>query len=108
MTEIFVLNIIFCLSSWHEIGLYDSPAEIDFILNKTNQKKLFHVCVSEGCTELYVMTSLKPEYNDKIIFSANLAPAAFFQFPTYNAMIVFHTPYTLKVKGCNKHLIERI
>ncbi|XP_051172611.1 lipase 1-like [Leptopilina boulardi] len=82
--------------SWHEIGLYDSPAEIDFILNKTNQKKLFHVCVSEGCTELYVMTSLKPEYNDKIIFSANLAPAAFFQYPTYNAMIVFHTPYTLK------------
>lgn len=29
--------------SWHEIGVYDIPATIDYILNQTNQTKLSYV-----------------------------------------------------------------
>ncbi|XP_043465854.1 lipase 1-like [Leptopilina heterotoma] len=82
--------------SWHEFGIYDSPAVIDYILNKTSEKKVFHVCVSEGCSELYVMTSLKPEYNEKIHMSVNLAPAVFFRNPSSSAIAAFYTPYMIK------------
>jgi len=36
--------------SYEEMGLYDLPAEIDFILEKTQQKQLSYVGHSEGTT----------------------------------------------------------
>lgn len=34
--------------SWHEIGIYDIPATIDYILEQTNQTKLSYVGHSQG------------------------------------------------------------
>lgn len=63
--------------SFHEIGVYDLPAVIDFILMKTKEKKLFHIGHSQGTTSFYVMTSEMPEYNDKIIAHFAYAPTAY-------------------------------
>ena len=45
-----------------DIGRYDLPAFIDFILEKTGQSNLSYVCNSMGCTELLISASLSPEY----------------------------------------------
>lgn len=63
--------------SWHEIGIYDLPASIDYILNVTNSTSLYYVGHSQGSTTMYVMASEKPEYNEKIKFYVHLAPIAF-------------------------------
>lgn len=63
--------------SFHEIGIYDIPAVIDFVLSDTNQQQLFHIGHSQGSTSFYVMTAERPEYNDKIIAHFSYAPAAY-------------------------------
>ncbi|CAK1544446.1 unnamed protein product [Leptosia nina] len=52
--------------SWHEIGLYDLPAMIDFALKVSGQDKLFYIGHSQGGTTFLVLNSMKPEYNSKI------------------------------------------
>ncbi|XP_043481797.1 uncharacterized protein LOC122510908 [Leptopilina heterotoma] len=66
--------------SWHEFGIYDLPAMIDYILKETNTNDLNYICYSQGCTQFLVMGSLKPEYNKKIRFTAAMAPAAYFKY----------------------------
>lgn len=63
--------------SWHEIGVYDLPAMIDYTLNATNQEKIFYVAHSQGTTALTVLLCMLPEYNDKIIQAHLMAPAVF-------------------------------
>lgn len=63
--------------SWHEIGYYDLPATIDYILEKTGHSKLYYVGHSQGSTVFYVMGSERPEYNSKIKGMISLAPAVF-------------------------------
>uniref|UniRef100_A0A1B0CF41 Partial AB-hydrolase lipase domain-containing protein n=2 Tax=Lutzomyia longipalpis TaxID=7200 RepID=A0A1B0CF41_LUTLO len=63
--------------SWHEMAIYDIPAMIDFILKTTGRTKLHYVGHSQGTTVLFVMLSLKPQYNDKLLSAQALAPIAF-------------------------------
>jgi lysosomal acid lipase/cholesteryl ester hydrolase len=63
--------------SWHEIGQFDLPTMIDFVLEKTKKSKLFYVGFSQGTTVLFVLMSLRPEYNQKIFQAHFLAPSAF-------------------------------
>ena len=63
--------------SWHEIGLYDLPAMIDFVLRKRNMKYLKYVGHSQGTTAFFVMVSEKPEYNAKISVMIALSPVAY-------------------------------
>jgi lysosomal acid lipase/cholesteryl ester hydrolase len=63
--------------SWHEIGLYDLPAMIDYMLKETKSSKTFFVGHSQGTTSLLVLLSTRPEYNQKIIQAHLMAPAAF-------------------------------
>lgn len=63
--------------SWHEIGYYDLPATINYMLNQTKSSKAFYVGQSQGSTSLLVFLSTRPEYNDKIAQAHLLAPAAF-------------------------------
>lgn len=51
--------------SWHEIGLYDLPATIDYILRRTNQTKLDYIGHSQGVTVAIAMLCLLPQYNRK-------------------------------------------
>ncbi|XP_013194284.1 lipase 3-like [Amyelois transitella] len=52
--------------TWDDIGRYDVPAIIDYILNVTNKKQLAFIGHSQGTTTYFVMASELPEYNDKI------------------------------------------
>lgn len=65
--------------SWHEIGLYDLPVMLDFVLNRTSTERLFYVGHSQGTTSLCVLLTMKPEYNDKIIQAHLLTPAVFME-----------------------------
>ncbi|CAH0405780.1 unnamed protein product [Chilo suppressalis] len=62
--------------SFDEHGNFDLPATIDYVLQVTNKQKLFYVGHSQGTTDFFVLTSLRPEYNDKIQLSVQLAPVA--------------------------------
>ncbi|KAJ0173917.1 hypothetical protein K1T71_010063 [Dendrolimus kikuchii] len=63
--------------SWHEIGVYDLPAMIDYILYVTKQDALKYIGHSQGTTSFFVMASEKPEYNEKISLMIALSPVAF-------------------------------
>lgn len=63
--------------SFHEMGYYDLPAMIDYILNVTNHTKLFYVGHSQGTTQLLVLLSTRPEYNEKILEAHLLCPVSF-------------------------------
>ncbi|XP_063826002.1 lipase 1-like [Ostrinia nubilalis] len=64
--------------SLHEMGIYDLPATIDFILEKTGKAKLSAIGHSEGNTIFYVLGSLMPEYNEKVSVMIALGPIAYF------------------------------
>lgn len=59
------------------MGVHDLPASIDYILGLTGRRSLLYVGHSQGTSQLLVMASQKPRYNDKIALAAGLAPAAF-------------------------------
>lgn len=63
--------------SWHEIGVYDLPAMIDFTLSRTGASSLHYAGHSQGTTSFFIMGSLRPEYNAKIRSMHALAPVAF-------------------------------
>ncbi|XP_020278819.1 lipase 3-like isoform X2 [Pseudomyrmex gracilis] len=63
--------------SFHDIGCYDLPATIDYILEKTGHSKLYFIGHSQGAASFYIMGSEKPEYIAKIKGMISLAPAAF-------------------------------
>uniref|UniRef100_A0A1I8P5I7 Lipase n=1 Tax=Stomoxys calcitrans TaxID=35570 RepID=A0A1I8P5I7_STOCA len=65
--------------SWHEIGIYDLPAMIDYVLKTTGFKRLQYAGHSQGCTAFFVMCSMRPEYNKKVIMMQALAPAVYAQ-----------------------------
>lgn len=63
--------------SWHEIGIYDLPAMIDYVLQtNTNYKHLHYIGYSQGSTSFFVMASERPEYNEKILMMNAMAPAS--------------------------------
>lgn len=52
--------------TFHEIGFYDLPAIIDYILMKTKQEKLSYIGHSQGAAVFFILMAEKPEYNKKI------------------------------------------
>lgn len=63
--------------SWHEFGVFDIPAMIDYALSVSKQRKLIFIGHSQGTTSFFVTASLKPEYQNKVEAMVALAPAAF-------------------------------
>ncbi|KAK5646574.1 hypothetical protein RI129_005038, partial [Pyrocoelia pectoralis] len=80
---------------FHEIGVYDLPANIDYILKRTNFKKLFYVGHSQGTTSFFVMAAVKPQYNKKVMLMTALSPVAY----VYNIQHVI-------ASFCKQHLKE--
>ncbi|XP_055295720.1 lipase 1-like [Sitodiplosis mosellana] len=63
--------------SWYEMGIYDHPAVIDYILKETGNEKLYYIGYSQGSTSIMVLLSEKPEYNAKIYAASLMAPAVY-------------------------------
>nr|CAD7449919.1 unnamed protein product [Timema bartmani] len=72
-----VVNPTLLHQFWHESGVYDLPAMIDYVLSRTSQSNLYYIGHSMGTTMFYVMASMRPEYNAKIRAQFSLAPVAF-------------------------------
>lgn len=72
--------------SVHEIGYYDVPASIDYVLHKTGKNTLHYIGHSQGCTTFFIMTSERPEYNDKIDTMQALAPAVYLKNTNLSAI----------------------
>lgn len=68
-----MLNIF----SWQEIGTRDLPAIVDKVISVSQQRKISYVGHMEGTTAFYVLTSQKPEYNDKFDKMISMGPMAF-------------------------------
>ncbi|XP_050743340.1 lipase 3 isoform X2 [Drosophila biarmipes] len=65
--------------SWHEIGIYDLPAIVDYVLARTSRRQVHYVGHSQGTTVLLVLLSQRPEYNARFANAALMAPVAFLQ-----------------------------
>ncbi|OWR48427.1 lipase 1 precursor [Danaus plexippus plexippus] len=63
--------------TWHEIGVYDLPAMIDYAFEKSGSTTLKYIGHSQGTTSFFVMASERPEYNAKISLMVALSPVAF-------------------------------
>ncbi|CAK1586200.1 unnamed protein product [Parnassius mnemosyne] len=72
-----LLNTAFWEFSWDEIGNIDLPSMIDYALEYTGKDKLHYIGHSQGTTAFFVMCSLRPEYNEKIIAMHAFAPVAY-------------------------------
>ncbi|XP_046973763.1 lipase 1-like [Vanessa cardui] len=59
-----------------EIGFYDIPATIEYVLNYTREDKLNYVGYSQGAGTFFIMCSERPGYCDKANVFIGLAPAA--------------------------------
>ncbi|XP_027548754.1 lysosomal acid lipase/cholesteryl ester hydrolase-like isoform X3 [Neopelma chrysocephalum] len=60
--------------SFHEMAMYDLPAVVDFVLQKTGQKQLYYIGYSQGCTIAFIAFSAMPELAQKIKMFFALAP----------------------------------
>lgn len=65
--------------SWHEIGNYDIPAAVDYILNITEETNLHYIGLSQGSTSFFVFASMRPEYGNRIKLASLLAPPTFLE-----------------------------
>ncbi|CAH0700808.1 unnamed protein product [Spodoptera exigua] len=63
--------------SWHEIGYYDLPAMIDYVLKETKVPKIQYIGFSQGTTVFWVLMSTRSEYNEKVAAMQALAPVAY-------------------------------
>ncbi|XP_058839895.1 lipase 3-like isoform X1 [Topomyia yanbarensis] len=69
--------------SWHEMALFDIPAEIDFVYamreleHNATDRNLLYVGHSMGTTMAFVLLASRPEYNDRIEAVFAMAPVAF-------------------------------
>uniref|UniRef100_A0A023G455 Putative triglyceride lipase-cholesterol esterase n=1 Tax=Amblyomma triste TaxID=251400 RepID=A0A023G455_AMBTT len=57
---------------------YDLPAQIDYVLSKTGQRRLQYVGWSQGTTIMFGLLAEKPQYNEKIQLFHAMAPAVLF------------------------------
>ncbi|XP_046650053.1 gastric triacylglycerol lipase-like isoform X1 [Daphnia pulicaria] len=62
--------------SYDEMGLYDVPANVDFILKLSQKSKLIYIGHSMGATMFYIAAASHPELNEKIDLMIGLAPVA--------------------------------
>jgi len=62
--------------SFHEMGVYDLPANFDYIMELTGTDGLYYAGHSMGTTMFWICMAERPEYNAKIKLMNALAPVA--------------------------------
>jgi lysosomal acid lipase/cholesteryl ester hydrolase len=78
----------FWMFSFHEIGMYDYSASIDYILRTTSKVGVYFVGHNQACTALLVLLSMRPQYNPKIIQAHLMGPIAWMD--NIHPMIAFN------------------
>ncbi|XP_032786259.2 lipase member K isoform X1 [Daphnia magna] len=83
--------------SFDEMGNYDIPAVINFVLAKTGSQKISYIGHSMGCTMFFICMSLHPELNEKIDVMIALAPAVSMAESTA-PLAVYQAPFAEQIK----------
>ncbi|XP_022228232.2 lipase 1 [Drosophila obscura] len=79
--------------SFHEVGLYDLPATIDYVLAVTKGfQQLHYIGHSQGTTSFMVMGSERPSYMKKIKLMQALAPVVFCDY-VESPFVLFASKY---------------
>ncbi|XP_060539044.1 lysosomal acid lipase/cholesteryl ester hydrolase-like isoform X2 [Pantherophis guttatus] len=85
--------------SFHEMGYYDIPAVINFILNKTKQQQLYYVGHSEGTAAGFISFSTWPELAERIKVFFGMGPVTTLTYATcplikmWTPPLLLHTLY---------------
>ncbi|XP_031633178.1 lipase 1-like [Contarinia nasturtii] len=85
--------------SWTEMGVFDLPAVIDSVIEKSKRSQIPCIGHSQGATMFLVLLSMRPEYNSKIKHVGLMAPFSYVSntgFPLNMILKFFQTivPYT--------------
>ncbi|XP_068151392.1 lipase 3 [Drosophila tropicalis] len=78
--------------TFHEMGKYDLPANIDYILSKTGYEQLHYIGHSQGTAIFWVLCSEQPAYTQKILSMHALAPIAYIhdmKSPLFRTLVLF-------------------
>lgn len=79
------------------LGVFDLPAQIDYILEKTKQNQLSLIGHSQGATVGFVLLSELPEYNDKIRIFHAMAPPVILKYYSLSLAPILNSLGVLKV-----------
>ena len=71
------VNSPFYNFTWDDMGNYDVPSNIDYILKHTNYKKVFYIGHSQGTTQFFVSSDVVPDLADKIQGFIGLGPVMY-------------------------------
>ncbi|XP_055551548.1 lipase 1-like [Wyeomyia smithii] len=63
--------------SFHEIGYYDIPALVDYILKQTEAARVHFVGFSQGAMTSFIAMAERPGFTDKVIEFQALSPAVY-------------------------------
>ncbi|NXY62248.1 LIPM Lipase, partial [Callaeas wilsoni] len=81
--------------SFNEIGKYDIPAELYFIMNKTGQKDVYYIGHSEGSTAGFIAFSTYPDLSQKVKAFFALAPVTTITHATSPLVMMTQLPQAL-------------
>lgn len=92
--------------TFHEMGKYDLPASIDYVLEQTEHDQLHYIGHSQGTMTFWIMCSEHPEYSEKIILMQALAPVAYIKHsksPVVQFLAFFQDPLSVLLKLIGAH-----
>ncbi|XP_055701832.1 lipase 3-like [Phlebotomus papatasi] len=95
--------------SWHEIGIYDLKAMLDYVLSNTGSEKLHYIGHSQGSTTIFVMLSILTDYNNYFYSVSALSPLAYMyhsKSPVMRAIALSELPVEVmsSILGYNEFL----
>ena len=68
------------MRSWDEMGKYDIPTAVDYILKETKTEKLYYIGHSMGTTMFWVALNENPNLQEKIALMIGMGPVAKVQY----------------------------
>ncbi|ODN01621.1 Lipase 3 [Orchesella cincta] len=79
--------------SFHEMGMYDLPAMLDYVTKITQKPKAHYIGFSMGTTLFFSGLSKRPEYSDKIGIGIAMGPSTFQKY-FFNSWAKVIAPFT--------------
>ena len=63
--------------SWDEMGKYDVPANLDYVISHSNYDKAFYIGHSQGVTQFFVASDVIQNLGDKVAGFIGLGPVMY-------------------------------
>ena len=79
---------------WDEMGQYDLPASLDYVLRVTQQPTLIYVGHSLGCGIFFIAMNEHPHLNARVEVMVALAPASSLaNLKRFRPLVPFFNPF---------------